>query len=136
MICAIGLLYLDEETTFWWVHPVTVECNSGVDCLCVDFLSFRFMVMVIEKLMPQNYYSMGLAAAQADQVSLHPLHLPPLSPPCTLSLCLFPPSSLLHCLCAFLSSHPFSLTITHSLLSLSLHLLGYIIYHNLHLHRL
>ena len=30
------------------------------------------MVMIIEKMMPSNYYSKGLAAAQADQVFLYP----------------------------------------------------------------
>jgi hypothetical protein len=44
MIAAVGLLFLDEETAFW------------------------YMVTTIEKLMPQCYYSHGLAAAQADQV--------------------------------------------------------------------
>ena len=44
MLVAVGLLFLDEETTFW------------------------LLMMIIEKMTPQDYYSPGLLGAQADQV--------------------------------------------------------------------
>jgi len=44
MLVAVGLLFLDEETTFW------------------------LLTMIIEKMTPPDYYSPGLLGAQADQV--------------------------------------------------------------------
>jgi len=44
MLVAVGLLFLDEETTFW------------------------LLMMIIEKMTPPDYYSPGLLGAQADQV--------------------------------------------------------------------
>ncbi|XP_064395380.1 uncharacterized protein LOC135342564 isoform X2 [Halichondria panicea] len=49
MLAAIGLLFLDEETDFW------------------------FLVCVIDKLMPQQYFSPGLLAPQADQAVVREL---------------------------------------------------------------
>ena len=46
MIAALGLLFLDEEATFW------------------------YMVAIFEKILPSDYYSCGLVGAQADQASL------------------------------------------------------------------
>ncbi|KAL5483924.1 hypothetical protein EMCRGX_G020344 [Ephydatia muelleri] len=46
---ALGLLYLDEEVTFW------------------------YMVAIIEKILPDGYFSTGLLGAQADQASQLPL---------------------------------------------------------------
>jgi predicted SAM-dependent methyltransferase len=58
LIAAIALLFLDEETTFW------------------------FLQAVIEKLLPAGYFSPGLLGAQADQAVLRellPQKLPQLS---------------------------------------------------------
>jgi hypothetical protein len=58
LIAAIGLLFLDEEATFW------------------------FLYVVIEKLLPLDYFSPGLFGAQADQAVLRellPQKLPRLS---------------------------------------------------------
>ena len=44
MLVAVGLLFLDEETSFW------------------------LLTMIIEKMTPPDYYSPGLLGAQADQV--------------------------------------------------------------------
>ena len=60
LIAAIGLLFLDEEATFWYV------VNFKVDILIMCFV--RFLYVVIEKLLPIDYFSPGLLGAQADQV--------------------------------------------------------------------
>ena len=60
LIAAIGLLFLDEEATFWYV------VNGGGYCNYVRFV--RFLYVVIEKLLPLDYFSPGLFGAQADQV--------------------------------------------------------------------
>ena len=46
MLVAVGLLFLDEETTFW------------------------LLVMIIDKMTPRDYYTPGLLGAQADQVCI------------------------------------------------------------------
>ena len=47
MLVAVGLLFLDEETTFW------------------------LLVLIIEKMTPKDYYTPGLLGAQADQVCIN-----------------------------------------------------------------
>ena len=47
MLVAVGLLFLDEETTFW------------------------LLVLIIDKMTPKDYYTPGLLGAQADQVCIY-----------------------------------------------------------------
>lgn len=47
MLVAVGLLFLDEETTFW------------------------LLVLIIDKMTPRDYYTPGLLGAQADQVYIN-----------------------------------------------------------------
>ncbi len=75
MIAALGLIFLDEETVFWWA-------SYGAMCHIYNYhYSYRMMVAVIEKILPGKYYTPDLAGVQADQVSDDIIIAPPLTPP-------------------------------------------------------
>ena len=61
LIAAIALLFLDEETTFWY-NMFDLVMSGECDNIC------RFLQAVIEKLLPVGYFTPGLLGAQADQV--------------------------------------------------------------------
>ena len=96
----------------WWrdhilvsIYLVYSDVTSHVtscDIMYHSRITHRFMVTIIEKLMPKNYYTCGLAAAQADQVWHFPVGL------FCLSVCLsLPPETFHTCCCNVLKFPPF-----------------------------
>ena len=71
LLAAIALLFLDEETTFWYTGHLALLIVCPLVVLCaLD----RFLQAIIEKILPAGYFTPGLLGAQADQVHVACLH--------------------------------------------------------------